>query len=96
MKEVRVEIAYRRQSDGSVSHTISEQWKETDYFCPCCGSKSVWNRTDSSDYYVGEEFMCIKCEADWNWPSEPSKSGVFSKEQNEQRLSVLREIDKDR
>jgi len=56
------------------SHEYKSPWKETTYFCPCCGSKSVWNKNDGGDYYMGETFACVSCNADWCWPGEPSVS----------------------
>ncbi len=42
------------------SHKYTEKWKETDYFCPRCGSETVWVCDDEGDYYVGEQHLCVE------------------------------------
>jgi hypothetical protein len=72
-------------------HMYVEPWKPTAYFCPCCGQKTVWNRCDGGDYYAGENFACIKCEAEWTWPNEPSPPHAGSAQEWKQRFTQLRE-----
>lgn len=67
-------------------HSYKETWKKTEYFCPCCGTKAVWQRPDGGDYYQGETFLCVDCETQWNWPNEPSDANDF------QYIQRLKEI----
>lgn len=69
-------------------HKHDEPWKRTDYFCPSCGKKSVWNNCDGGDYYQGETFACVSCDAEWNWPSEPR---VSPDKYDAQRMLTLRD-----
>jgi predicted RNA-binding Zn-ribbon protein involved in translation (DUF1610 family) len=42
-------------------HTISEEWKECELFCPNCGLKKVWKEQGQGDYYQGPEHICAGC-----------------------------------
>lgn len=90
MREVSVtiDIEYKHRSG---THTCSEPWKPTDYFCPCCGKQSVWNQCDGGDCYQGEQFLCIGCGVHWNWPSEPTEPHERYPDQT-QRIEKLRDV----
>jgi len=58
-------------------HHYWDEFEKTDYFCPECGAKDVWEEAGPGDYYVGADFVCISCGSDWTMQGP----GV-SKEQN--------------
>lgn len=69
------------------SHKYTENWGFTDYFCPSCGVKTVW-QADDGDYYVGSELICTSCESSFYMPNgTDKKSGC---EQQAQRLAALK------
>ena len=70
------------------SHKYEEPWRRQDIFCPKCGKKEVWMCDNGGDYYVGEQYLCVGCEATFYMPGGASTAGG---EQDEQRLSKLRE-----
>lgn len=43
------------------SYHYIEEYKLTDYFCPNCGSKNVWEEDSEGDFYVGPSLVCTKC-----------------------------------
>ena len=94
--QLTIEYSKIDRSTGKMvaSHAYQESWEKTNYFCPCCAAKNVWNRCDGGDYYQGEQFMCTACGVDWNWPSEPSVSNSILYPQDEQRLEQLRRLEK--
>lgn len=75
--------------DKKFSHKNSEKWEVTEYFCPAYGKEAVWFRNDSSDYYVGEQYICINCQSTFYLPG-----GVLEikDEQDKQRLNQLKEV----
>lgn len=70
-------------------HTYDESWEKTDYFCPGCGKPHVWHETGPGDYYVGEQFLCLKCGGRFYLPGEVQTNHVRDW-QTRQRLEVLR------
>lgn len=69
------------------SHKYSETWEPTEYFCPNCGEKSVWHECSPGDYYVGEQYICLKCGNTFYLPMGVNEANG---EQDEQRLEYLR------
>ena len=63
----------------------AEDWFETDYFCPICGKRAVWEEDSPGGYYTGPAIMCGECGATMQHPSGPRDSGVDA-----DRLAVLR------
>lgn len=53
MKEIKVKYP--------MGHSHTEIWDKNDLFCPNCGGKPVWNEQGPGDYYVGEQYICLKC-----------------------------------
>ena len=44
------------------SHHYVEEYELTDYYCPNCGLKNVWEEEGSEgDYYTGPHLLCTKC-----------------------------------
>lgn len=37
------------------------KWFLSDYFCPNCGKKTVYDERDGGDYYVGCTYLCTSC-----------------------------------
>ncbi len=46
-------------------HHYIENFEKTKYFCPNCGCQDVWEEQSPGDYYVGAEYICSICGADW-------------------------------
>lgn len=64
---------------GKISHSYNEIWERTDYYCPHCGHKEVWHDTSGGDFYLGEDYQCLACTANFHLPS-----GAYPREDNEQ------------
>jgi predicted RNA-binding Zn-ribbon protein involved in translation (DUF1610 family) len=56
------------------THKHSEIFSLTDYFCPHCGNKSVWEGSDN-DYYRGVDYACKDCGGKFEHPCEPEFIG---------------------
>ena len=83
------DILYYTQITGvrEFSHKTSEPWEKTPLHCPRCGDTEVWFRNDGGDYYVGEQYLCIGCDAEFHLPDGVSDA---KDEQNKQRLKNLK------
>ena len=55
-----------------MGHTYVDNFLKTDYHCPGCGAKEVWEGT-KEDYYAGPDMVCVSCESSFNLPSGVSK-----------------------
>jgi hypothetical protein len=69
------------------THSYEEPWELTALFCLSCGHSAIWCKRDGGDYYQGETYLCIDCEASWALPSEPDRN---VDEIKTQRLTALR------
>ena len=89
MKDRVLEITIVRQkSNGEAYNPCKEKWKETDYFCPCCGKKGMMrpNDDDGGDYYQGSRYLCTFCRATAHLDS----THVFTDDEiDAQRASLL-------
>jgi hypothetical protein len=84
-------VDYYKTKDGerTFSHRYTEWWELTEFFCPSCGEKhGVWRDTSGGDYYVGEEYLCIWCEAVFYLPSGARPS---NNEHDVQRLNAIKQ-----
>lgn len=54
------------------THQYSEEFTKTDYFCPICGLKNVWEGS-SPDYYRGVDYECRTCQGVFENPVEPDQ-----------------------
>lgn len=43
------------------SHHYVREYKKSQYFCPICGNKEVWEEMGQGDYYQGSDYVCISC-----------------------------------
>ncbi|MGZ3796485.1 MAG: hypothetical protein ACXVB1_08975 [Pseudobdellovibrionaceae bacterium] len=59
------------------SHHYWENYEKTEYFCPNCGAKDVWEEQGDGDYYVGADLICSNCGAGFTM-----QGPNISKEQN--------------
>jgi len=85
------EVSFYKNTRGNIkefSRKHSEPWVLTNYFCPNCGKKGVWLRSDIGDYYVGEQHICIECDHKFYLPDGVSEA---NDEQDTQRLKHLKE-----
>lgn len=46
-------------------HHYFDEFEKTEYFCPQCGAKEVWQEQGAGDYYVGEDWICTACSSIW-------------------------------
>jgi hypothetical protein len=46
----------------------TERWEETNYYCPGCAAKTVYELLGSDDYYLGPDYLCRACGAYFNMP----------------------------
>lgn len=53
----RVTITHTRHDKS----TYQETFNLTDWFCPGCGKKTVWEEEGEGDYYCGPEIICASC-----------------------------------
>lgn len=50
-------------------HSYDFVYKKTDFHCPGCGEKQVWKEDgDGGDFYLGEDYDCVSCGANFNIP----------------------------
>lgn len=52
--------------------TEETEVKKTDYFCPACGVKDVYEKDEDGDFYEGPDFLCNTCKAKFTLPSGAS------------------------
>lgn len=45
------------------THHYIDDYKLTEFFCPNCGKKSVWEEGSYGDYYVGPGMICTSCKS---------------------------------
>lgn len=64
--------------------------KEDTIFCPNCGAKGVWVEEGPGDYYVGEEYRCVKCFYSFTFQG----SGVIEDDITEQLKTGVTKIPK--
>jgi len=69
-KEIEVIRTYLKNPIGKQVVSYKEQWESTEYFCPNCGSHTVWRKCGEGDYYVGEDHICISCGNMFTWQNE--------------------------
>lgn len=90
------DVIYYKNPTGKIkkfSHIYSETWEYRAYtFCPSCGSKGIWVSEGCSDYYVGEEHICIECEYTFHLPY----SHRIIDDQGKQRVDALTKLPKER
>lgn len=53
-----------------------ERWRRTDYYCPICGTRAVWEEEGAGDYYAGPSILCIACGGSMQHPSEGPPTGT--------------------
>lgn len=51
------------------THKNSEIFTLTDYFCPHCGVKNVWEGSDA-DFYAGVDYLCRSCNGRFEHPQD--------------------------
>lgn len=70
---MEVRVPFERGDKSVTYHTFVL----TDWFCPACGKKTVWEEDDEGDYYCGPEIVCSSCGATMQWPSIGPKRPRF-------------------
>lgn len=69
------------------SHSEREEtWQESDFFCPSCGSKEVWEEVGAGDFYVGNQHICTSCNSTFLIPTCYKIEDVI----DDQRLTGLK------
>jgi transposase-like protein len=67
-------------------HSYVEEWQKSAYHCPRCGQKEVWHETGPGDYYVGEKFICLACDAHFYLPDDPVQCYDWQSKQRREAL----------
>jgi rRNA maturation protein Nop10 len=64
--------------DGSAYY---ESYTLSDWYCPSCGKKSVWEENGEGDYYRGPNFICSSCGGSMCFPEmfDPKDDGEDSR-----------------
>jgi len=57
--EVTLKVKYE------LGHSYEETWHQGELYCPGCGKKGVWEEQSCGDYYVGPDFICPSCKANF-------------------------------
>lgn len=52
------ELAKKRNSLG---HHYVQEYVKSEFYCPSCGSKEVWEQQGEGDYYMGVNYVCTSC-----------------------------------
>lgn len=73
---VRVAVMYRPDLAP-----VTYEFHKTDYYCPSCGERGVWEEQGSGDCYIGVDYCCSYCGLFFNLPS-----GVFPVSEKKQRI----------
>ncbi|MEF1335466.1 hypothetical protein REH81_01555, partial [Vibrio rotiferianus] len=65
----------------------TEKWEQTEYFCPKCGKRNVWESFDPDDGELGSQYMCAEkgCGATFHMPT-----GVFYAHEDEDGVDQKR------
>jgi predicted RNA-binding Zn-ribbon protein involved in translation (DUF1610 family) len=71
-------------------HSYDERWATTDYHCPACGEKKVWENQSGGDYYVGTQLICTACSFSFYMPAAKQIEGQNPDDNDMQRLAALR------
>lgn len=87
-RQVNLTVDYFSEETGTRkwSHAYDELWSETELYCPNCAWPKVWMRDDPGDYYVGEQYLCSRCEFTFYLPNGVRLTSV---EQDRQRLDAI-------
>lgn len=84
------EIIYYSRPGRTESHRYTESWATTQWHCPSCGQKQVWENQGGGDYYVGCKLICIACAFSFYMPSARAiKDHESSDDSDVQRLAQL-------
>ena len=54
-----------------------ETFQLTDWFCPVCGKKTVWQECSEGDYYAGPHIVCSSCGGTMQWPERDERYKRF-------------------
>jgi len=86
MKKININVKYE------AGHSYNEEWELTEYHCPSCGSKKVWNNNSGGgDMYVGEKLRCNGCSCEFYLPDGVLITGSNDWQAN-QRAEVFKTI----
>ena len=44
-----------------LGHLIEYNYDKINYFCPCCGEKTLYQESGAGDYYLGSTIVCTNC-----------------------------------
>jgi len=59
------------------THHYWEEYEKTDYYCPNCGKRTVWENRDIGDYYEGSDLVCSECNFSFTMPSRGILNGKY-------------------
>ena len=67
-----------------LGHSLTSTWERTDWFCPHCGKKALYEEQGRGDYYAGQSVVCISCNREMCSGYFPSPAGKYSLQKIEQ------------
>lgn len=67
------------------SHHYVKEYKHTQWHCPRCGKKTVWEDQDIGDYYEGSDLCCTSCYNRFTMPSHGTPPSAY--------LSVIKQLE---
>lgn len=56
-----------------LGHSYLHTYAPTDYFCPHCGRRDVWEECSDGDYYQGPDILCLYCGGGFCLPNGDGK-----------------------
>jgi len=76
-----MEARYIRSDNTDYGNTL----ESTNYFCPNCGKKKIWEEIGDGDVYVGTALYCTSCKFVFTMPNRGICKQVLliKKEDNE-------------
>ncbi len=70
------------------THHYFSNYDKSEFFCPNCGKKEVWEEQGAGDYYVGVNFTCISCKHEFNLPF----FRLLKNDNDEMELKIIEQI----
>lgn len=81
---VKLKINYR------LGHTYTFSYEKTEYHCPSCGTKEVWEDQGDGDYYEGSTLYCRKCAFSFTMPTRSDYEGELGDDEIAQVVKGIR------
>jgi predicted RNA-binding Zn-ribbon protein involved in translation (DUF1610 family) len=88
MKRKQLTIKYE------LGHSYTFWYEKTKLYCPNCGKQEVWMQDDGGYVYVGEEYFCLNCYANFCLPilDVPKNKNEIKDWQKQQIIEGLKSL----